>query len=524
MWRKITNAARRAFFIIVGFVFGGGLYAQEAQETRQIEVLNADFLTFDTRAEGGLRKLNGNVALRHDSTLVYCDSAYLYTERNFLEALSRVKVYYSNSVTLFCDKLTYDGKTKIGEAYDHITLLHKDQTLKTNRMTYYRSENYGKYINGGTLTDTANTLTSERGYYYNTNDFAYFKKNVKLVNKEYTLTSDTLVYDTARETAHLVAPTYIKTRDKEDLYAAGGYLKTEEKEMFVYGDPYFRDSSYRLAADTIFYQDSLDFGWAKCNVRSQNADSTLFIYGEFGTFQRKSRTTTTTGDPYVLHYLDKDTLLFFADTLFSVDDTARKNSKLRGYPNVRITYGDEMKAIADSAVYDRVDSLFFLTRDPVVWSDSSQLTGDTIRLFIKNETADSIAVINKAFAISVEKDTAFYNQTKGRFLYGRFRKEALVWLHVVGNAESYYYVKDGPSYIGLNQSFSKEIEVFLRNNRPYRLRFIQQADATLYPIHEVWFETRRLDGFRWRDAEKPPLYYGFKANEFLKKQVKDEKE
>lgn len=502
----------RKWIQVIIFILGGlfcGLNLLYSQEAKQIEILNADYLILDTRDEGGLRKLNGNVQLKHDSTILYCDSANLYTSRNYVEAMSNVKVYYSNSVSLFADRLTYEGTTRVAECYDHIRLQHKQRTLTTNRLTYYRIQNYGQYFNGGTLQDTANTLTSERGYYYNDSEYAYFKKNVVLVNKNYTLTTDTLAYDTRQEVAHLQAPTFVVTKDKENLYAAGGYLKTQEKEMFVYGSPCFKDSTYYLAGDTIYYNDSLDVGWARCNVRSQNKDSTLFIYGDYGTFKRKSKATMMTGDPYLIHYLNqkKDTLILFADTLYSFDDSLNRNRKLKAYPNVSITYSKSMKAIADSAVYDRVDSLFLFTKDPVMWSDSSQLTGDTIRLFMKNEAADSLAVLGNAFAIS-QVDTSFFDQTKGRNLYGRFNNSNLVWLFVQDNAQSYYYVKDGKKYIGLNQSFSKAIEVFLRENRPRRIRFIQQADATLYPIHEVWYEKRVLEGFKWRIQEKPPLYYG----------------
>jgi lipopolysaccharide export system protein LptA len=503
---------RKAHYAIAFVIFMRfGATVLQAQNTRQIEVINSDVLEIIKTPEAGtLRKLLGQVILRQDTAFLYCDSAYYFTERNFIEAFSKVKIQIGKDITISGNKLTYDGNTRIAELYDNITLTQKQNQLKTNRLTFYRNENYGEYKQGGILNDLENTLRSDIGYYYARPKVAHFYKNVVMKGRNFILQTDTLHYETQNRKALFIAPTYITTNDSQFIYTERGYYLTRQKEVFLYQNPSFRDGVYRMRADTIFYQDSLKKGWGACNVSVQK-DTSLWVYGEKTWFDRKNKEVKITETPYLLYFFEKDTLVIFADTLYSRDDTLNRYRRLRAYPNARLTL-QSAQAIADSIEYNIIDSTLKLMRKPALWSGEYQLTGDTITVFFKGNKADSLVIPSNSFGIQKE-DSIFFNQVKGKTLAAKFKQNQIAYLALRGNCESIYTVKDGIKYIGLNKSLSRDLKIFFKENKPNKVVFIQKPKATFFPIYEVWKKNHLLPGFEWREAEKPRYYLGSKALE-----------
>ena len=80
-----------------------------------------------------------------------------------------------------------------------------------------------------------------------------------------------------------------------------------------------------------------------------------------------------------------------SDTMTSKDlainEKDSTNRYFEAYRNVRI-FSDSMQAVADSMFYSFKDSIFRLFQKPIVWSNKSQITGDTILVFTKNKKAD----------------------------------------------------------------------------------------------------------------------------------------
>jgi lipopolysaccharide export system protein LptA len=488
-------------FLVVN-ISGHAVFAQE----KEIEIINSDELIIEKKGEETIRKLIGNVILKHDSTTLHCDSAYIFMEKKYVEAMSHVKAFTTKSVRMNCDRLTYDGDKKILELYDNITLIQNDAKLTTNRLTYFRNKSEGKYINHGRLSQPGSELVSQTGIYYANRDSADFFQKVVQTTEDYTLFTDTLHFHTKKKIATFHAPTKINGKNGRKMYTERGYYKSKEKEVLLYQNPTYTDSSFYLEADTIFYQDSTQNGWAHCNVFLRNRDSTYFSGGEQLYFDRNRNTTMLTEYPYAVQQSKKDTMVVFADTLLVIDDSLENNRKMIAYRNVKVTTKDVF-AVADSMVYDRVDSLLKLFQNPIVWQDINQLMGDTVLVWMRQNKIDSIKVIAKCFAVSKE-DSIFYNQVKGKRMFARFNiKNELVYMRVDGNSESVYLVKDGSKYIGLNQSNSKSLELELEENKPVKVRFLHKPQAVFYPLHEVWQNPIRLEGFRWLEALKPKRYY-----------------
>jgi len=487
---------------LVWFCGCGCLWAQGP--TQVIEVLNTDVLSIEKNGDELLRKLIGNVQFRQDTVLMYCDSAYHFPDENRIEAMSRVRIVLSPQRTLSADRITYDGNTKVAELYNNIRLVDSATVLTTNRMTYYRADGYMRYFGGGTLMNDSNVLVSQQGYYYTRTREALFRYDVVLTSPDYRLLADSLRYNTRTETAKFLCPTQITGKDSVYMTCADGWYATHRKELYLHGLPYFRDSTYEVAADTLYYNDSTGLGRAVCNVFMTTRDTTLAIAGDYAVFDKTAKTSLITENPYLIQRDPKDTLLVFADTLFVVEDTANNNRKLRAYHNVRITLRDA-RALADSVVYDRQDSVFRLYKGPILWSAANQLTGDTIYMYLKNKEIDSLVVLSNAFAASEEAPQHF-NQLKGRRMQAKFRDRKLLWLLIVGNSESLYFAKEDSAFVGVNHSFSSSLRAYFKDNKPSKVYFLAQPTATYSPYFMIAADPTKLEGFAWRVAEQPIRY------------------
>lgn len=480
---------------------------EDPEATRRVKILNSEYLSYQKVGEEGIQKLVGDVQLQQDSTFFFCDSAYFYEVANRLEAFSRVRVEMPDSVIMTCERLDYDASERIAEAFTNVVLTDQKSVLYTENLTFYRTENYGVYPNQGRLVDDDNVLTSITGYYYPNIDMAYFKRQVRLVSPDYTLETDTLGYNTETGIATFLAPTTI-INDDGTIYTSNGNYDTESKKVNLFNRSTVKDSTYSLAADTLYYNDSLNLGLAFGNVLIRQEDSTLEIRGHYGEFRRDRDESMVTQDPVAIQFFDDDTLYVFADTLFSYVDTTIAGADtstqrmFEAFHDVRFFMSD-MQGRADSMVYFFEDSLIYLFQKPVLWSDKNQLTGDTILVQMRNGAADSMWVGRDGFLVS-EEDTVGFNQIKGKEMRAKFRDNELVRLHVIGNSESIFFSKgDDGSYQGMNKSLSQEMFIFLKDNEAKKIVFIANPVGEYFPMFEVLFKENKLEGMPWRISERP---------------------
>jgi lipopolysaccharide assembly outer membrane protein LptD (OstA) len=85
------------------------------QAQTQIELVNANTLLFDKKNGADIKKLIGNVILKHNYILLYCDSAYLYSATNKADAFGNVHIRESDTMNIYADMLTYNGNTKLAD-------------------------------------------------------------------------------------------------------------------------------------------------------------------------------------------------------------------------------------------------------------------------------------------------------------------------------------------------------------------------------------------------------------------------
>lgn len=470
----------------------------------RLEIISTDVFEFGEFDGLKVRKLIGNVHLMQDSTEMFCDSAYHYVDSNYVIAYSNVRIILSRALgrEVKGNKLTYDGEKKIVNIYNNVILKDSSVTLYTNHLTYYRIPDYGYYQNGGKIVNGENVMYSKSGYYYPKEEMTYFRDEVLLVNPDFLLETDTLGYQTEREIAYFLAPTYIYD-SLNYIYTEDGFYDTKLDMAYSYLNSQIGDTSYTLYADTIIYNENKDLGEAFGDVMVQEADTGLTLFGQYGQFKSKTEESVLTDQAFAIQIFDEDTLYLFADTLYSVKDTVRDQKVFYAYYQA-LFFMKDIQGTCDSITYLYEDSLLYFDKKPVLWSDSTQITGTSIMAGLNQGDIDTLAIPKNAFIVSQE-GSAGYNQIKGKAMNAKFKENKMDKMWVWGNSESIYFTKDEQKggYIGMNNAKCTDMFITFKDNEPNSITFIDQPTGSFLPMYEVVNKPNKLEGFTWHEDDRP---------------------
>jgi hypothetical protein len=187
--------------------------------------------------------------------------------------------------------------------------------------------------------------------------------------------------------------------------------------------------------------------------------------------------------------------------------TGPKNKRIiRGYRGVKI-FKTDLQGKCDSLHTDQASGITKMYYSPVLWSDGSQITGDSIQLLNNKETEklDSLKVLGNSFIIQKDSlDPNNFNQIKGKNMYGKFIENQLKTLLVKGNGEAINYNRNNEGILEtITKQFCSNIEFGLENNEIYEIKCLMQSDGNTFPPSQFPENDRKLKGFIWREEERP---------------------
>ncbi|HEY6161861.1 MAG TPA: OstA-like protein [Bacteroidia bacterium] len=482
-------------------------FAQKKKTTIQS---SANSIESDPRVKDA-RRLIGNVHFTHEGVNMYCDSAYLFGGNTRLEAFSNVRIMQGDTLTLYGDHLKYDGNTRTAEVTKNVRLNNRDMSLTTDFLTYDMNSSIASYHNKGTLVSKENTLVSEHGYYNSKSREFSFKKNVVLTNPEYVMHCDTLRYNTFTKTAYFLGPTTIVSSNQANtIYCENGWYDTDKDISQFNKNAVIVTRQQKLKGDSLYYNRKKGYGKAMMNIQVIDSVENMVITGNFAEYFEKTENSIVTGKAMLMQIFDEDTLFLHGDTLratYETKDSAKmkvidyKKRMMFAYHHVKF-YKPDIQGKCDSLVYTASDSTMRLFKDPVMWSDKNQLTGDKVELLTAGGHIEQIKLLNNAFVVSQE-DSVRFNQVKGKNLTGYFVKDELHKIKVEGNGQTIYYAKDKNKYMGVNKADCTDILILLKDNEVDKITFITKPDATLFPFKDAEPKEMRLKGLKPRFTERP---------------------
>lgn len=515
---KALAVIARSFCIALFFLFGLNSFAQKKTK---IEILNANVLEYEQQDGVDVKRLIGDVRLKHDEALMFCDSAYIYSNSNTMDAYNNVRIEQGDSLQMFGDSLKYNGNTKVAVLRGDIRLINNDVTLTTNFLDYNRTTNVAYYYGGGKMVNQKenNTLTSGQGYYYTQSESFFFKDSVLLVNPEYTIEADTLNYHSKSEVVNFLGPTTITSKENF-IYTEDGWYNTISNKSKFYKNAYLYSEGKLIEGDTLYYERNNGYGEILCNAVISDTVENLVLHGDVAHLFEQKDSVMITQEAMMQQYADNDTLFMHADTFFvstqyvlpdslinetdsskMVMDTVRR---LLAYNHAKF-YKSDMQGKADSIVYDYAASTINFYHDPIIWSKENQITGDFIYLLTKNNKVDRMFIDENAFIISkADSVNDNFNQIKGKNMIAYLKKQAIHKIDVKQNSETIYYAIDEEGkYIGVNKLRGNDMLIFMKANEIQSITFIKDPEGLMSPLKNVSPKDVILKGFNWRDSERP---------------------
>ena len=490
------------FLFLILFLWNIPVYSQEQAAPTKIQYAG-DTWQFNKDIYPDGPRILGNVVMNHDSAFLYCDSAYVNEAANKVIAYGNVRVKLSDTLNLYSDSLRYDGNTKIANANSNVRLIDNQTTLTTDTLVYNRKTQIAQYDYWGKIVNGDNVLVSHHGYYYTDRKEFFFKDKVILVNPEYTMNSDTLMYNTLTKTAFFYGPSHIISKDKLDsIYCENGWYNTLlDVARFRERARIYHEQTF-LTGDSIYYERKDGFGQVFRKALLIDTKENVLLMGNYGEMHQKRGVAFMTDSAVAVMVEKKDSLFMHSDTLRAFFDSAQNIKSVFCFYKVKF-FRHDMQGMCDSLTYFSRDSSMTMYKDPMIWSDSNQLSADSIRLTMLNGEADSLKLFNSAFIISKD-DTGSYNQIKGRNVIAKFRNNDLYKIRVLGNAQTIYYSREEDrTLIGINTAISSDMLIFLDNNQLKSITYIEKVESHLIPENDVPYNERKLKNFKWEEKRRP---------------------
>ena len=448
-------------------------WAQEPQRERTlIHIEHANQLHKTAGSEAV--RLIGNVHIRHDSTHFYCDSAYYYEAMNSFDAFQNVHIKINDSIDMYSRTMKYNGNLRFAEFFDNVRMKDDSTLLRTEYMTYDRNRHLASYPHHGITTRGDKQLVSEIGFYRDDiKEFRFFK-TVEVTSPKYQMFTDTLYYN---------------TRIDKMWLQGGGLMKNENNQ--------------EIEADSMLYDCQKHFTKAVNNIQITDTAYNVIMYGQYAELWEKTGFSFATDSAYVVYYDGGDSLFIASDTMFyHFKAELNEEEKIIGRRHVRF-YKSDMQGQCDTMTFFMADSIIRMRVDPVLWTDNSQITGDHIDIKTAHHAIDSLFQKGNAFIISKDSIEG-YNQINGNEMVSKFKDSSIDHVNVTESSKVISWLReDDGSLIGINKSSSKNMKILMNDQSISLIKYYQNIDETLYPEKDLKEKDRYLDGFIWREEERP---------------------
>jgi len=510
--------------VLIAQFFLGSLYAQES---KIVKIRQAGGSTQDQERYPGANILfksdDKRVLLFHEGALIESDQAFFYAKQNYFRALGKVVFTQGDSLRMTCKTIEYDGKTRKAFAQGNVYLERPDMTLRTEELNLDRINEKAFYNTPGIIVDSTSTLTSNQGQYFMDQKKYSFISDVTINNPEYIVNSEKLDYFTESNQAYLYGNSKIEGETYTVLCERGFYDMDREKGIFKQNATLFYDNKI-IKGDSLYFESERNYAAATKNISIVDTINNSIITGDYGEIFKERDSAIITRRAMAVNIIDQDSLFIHADTLVATGPEEKRI--LRAYYDVRILKSD-LRGRSDSLYLDESIGLTKLLKkpltkqqeqvfteknyhekNPVLWFDESQMTGDEIQLLSDTKTnkLDSLKIDGRVFII--EKDTLSedgYQQIKGGLLRGAFKESKLDNIVITKNTEMVYYLYNDEDLqlIGIDKTTCSALKMQFVDGQIDEITFLVSPNGNVYPEDELPENDRTLKGFTWRILQRP---------------------
>lgn len=488
--------------------------------------------------EEDIAELIGEVALRQGDKQLWTTNLSYHLGERFGE-YHQGGVLVDKDLQVSSKKGIYWADQEEIRFEDSVVVLHPQFNLAADSMRYIAPQDRVLFTGPTTIYTDESQIYCESGFYDLKNDVSEFNRNAQYVDGQKKGTADTIRYLARGGEVIMIGNVVVGEADRR---ITGDELQYFEKsgETWIKGDPaHYADSVRTVNSPEIRYNEKTqkvttvgrgaisDEGWilesdqstydqvtgtgqAEGNVVWKDTISDVVIHSDVMDFDKKEEYVLAFnragGRPWFASELEGDTLFIAADTLemWNQVDTLLKDTirMIQAFRDVRL-YKSDLQGRTDSLVFQGRDSVFTFYGRPLLWSDTTQFSADTITVSLREKKMDKITLIQKAMILSSILKT-YYDQIKGKLIVARFDSSAIQDMLVTGNAESIYYTRDeDDAFIGVNKTICSKMFFTFLDGQIDALKYYGENTSNLIPMKEADHTAMRLDGFNWMEDERP---------------------
>lgn len=475
--------------------------------TLQTEELEYDFNTEEAYYYNGgqlkdtLSTLTSKIGRYNTKTqeAIFRDSVIMVTPDQTIET---EKLTYNTD-----DKWAYfEGKTKIST---------KDQVILTDKGKY-NTETGKAIINGNpTIEDEDTQFSAEKIELSEKGGIGKATGNVQYYNKE------SKVKLNAQEVEQIDENT-IKAVGNVDLFSEKDSIQLYSKQLSLTEKNKGTDQEERIFfaerdVHIIQQKDSIQLFAQKANINE--ATKEFKAYNQVKVLMEKEQSELLAdtlefsdidgygiakGRPFITAVQEQDSIFMTAKTLEAIRDETTPDSTYNFIANKQFKlFKSDLQAIADSAYINNQNEIITLLKNPTLWSDSTQMSADSIRIFLKEQAIEKVEFRKNCMFINLV-DNQLFNQMKGKEMDVYFQNQNIDQLFVDGNAETIFYVKDElEAYVGVDEMKSGQIKATFKEGEMDEVIWLKQQEGTTHPFQTIDPKNFLLNGFSWRENQRP---------------------
>ena len=439
----------------------------------EISTLDALYGTYDVNIEEALFRYN--VQYQDTSILVITDSILYDYQLSKIRFLGPTNIY-QDSTTIYNEAGIYDTEIDKAVLSENVQISTQERLIKAGLLVYDgKADTYDMYLDPVIIEPDGSEARGDSIIYNARTEILQLLTNASYISEDQDVQADEIVYDLKNDTYTTTGRSQVV--DEGSAIEADTILKTDDGQTFAMGE-------------LVILQDTASGSTILC----QAIEST----------ENGHKAYSIGGQPLLIYELgDSDSLLLRADTLFTVQTDTTDFFIADG--DVSIKKGP-ISGRSDELIYDKVDSLITMYRDPIMWSDSTQLTADTIVMTMVNDNIESLDLVSNAFIVEQDSDDA-YNQVNGDRIDCSIAGEVLENATVVSSAQMIYFVRDENQELkGVNKTQSSSMFFLFTDNEIKSVKFYRNPSSEITE-YELGLDLSSFifNGFSWRLNEKPEI-------------------
>ena len=447
----------------------------------KIQIIRSDTTDF-IKGDNGVQTyyLKGNVTLKQDVALMYCDSAVLYRPQNTFEAFGNVRVRQADTVLITGEELTYEGDKRTFTITDNVVLKTPSSKLATKVLKYDRNTSTAYYLTRSTLERKELRITSDVGNYNTEYEVVRLRGNVIAVDSAFKMTTDTLLYSPNKNIYSFAGPTEL-IRDSTQLYCSKGTYSADSTLLELYDGAKMMAPKQYIEADSLYYFLNSEDGTLHGNAMVADSAEGFVLNSNFIDYKKNPVYVEAYHPVFYRQSMDNDTIYAKGDSL-AIRSQLDSNKIVHLYGETSF-FSSDFQGISPNFLFQEDAEELALYPSPTLWSGNSEFGADSTALKLNANELDSLFMLNNVTITTTTKDSICFDQTTGKKLKGNFIDNALKSVRIDGNAQALLHnMSEDGSIEGMNKSSCSWMKIVFQEDALKRIRMARDVEATYIPI------------------------------------------